>query len=84
MATGATELSAQHARLVDTLNDLHRGKNAGKAWRLVIDLSAAVVLALSVIGYVLFFSLKFRLRTALLLTGASLAVLVGVAWGLTP
>jgi hypothetical protein len=84
LRTGAAEVSVQRARLVDTLNDLHRGKNAGKAWRLVIDLSAAVVLALSIVGYVLFFSLRFRLRTALLLTAASLAVLVGVAWGLTP
>jgi hypothetical protein len=84
MASGAADVAVQPARLVDTLNDLHRGKNAGKAWRWVIDLSAAVVLALSLIGYVLFFSLRFRLRTALLLTAASLAVLVGVAVGLTP
>lgn len=84
MATGAVEVSIQHARLVDTLNDLHRGKNAGKAWKLAIDLSAAIILALSVIGYLLFFSLRFRLRTSLLLTGASLLVLVGVVLGLTP
>jgi hypothetical protein len=84
MASGATEVSVQHARLVDTLDDLHRGKNAGQAWRLVIDLTAAAVLALSIIGYVLFFTLRFRLRTALILTAASLVALVGVAWGLTP
>lgn len=83
-ANGAAEVSVQHARLVDTLDDLHRGKNAGLAWRLIIDLTAAAVLALSIVGYLLFFTLRFRLRTALLLTGASLAVLVGVAWGLTP
>lgn len=84
MATGATEVAVEHARLVDTLNDLHRGKNAGKAWKLLIDLTAVVVLALSVIGYLLFFSLRFRLRTSLLLTLASLLVLAGVALGLTP
>lgn len=84
MTTGATELSVQPARLVKTLTDLHRGKNAGKAWKLVIDLTAVVVLALSVIGYLLFFSLRLRLRTSLLLTAASLLVLAGVALGLTP
>ncbi|CAN7610572.1 PepSY-associated TM helix domain-containing protein [Phenylobacterium sp. LjRoot225] len=84
MATGAAEVSVEPARLVDTLNDLHRGKNAGKVWKLVIDLTAVVVLALSVIGYLLFFSLRFRLRTSLLLTVASLLVLVGVVLGLTP
>jgi hypothetical protein len=84
MATGAAEISLEPARLVDTLNDLHRGKNAGKAWKLVIDLTAVVVLALSLIGYLLFFSLRFRLRTSLLLTAASLLALVGVVLGLTP
>lgn len=84
MATGAVEASLQPARLVDTLNDLHRGKNAGKAWRSVIDLSAIVILALSVIGYLLFFSLRFRLRTSLLLTAVSLVALLGIALGLTP
>jgi uncharacterized protein len=84
MASGAADVSVSRARLIDTLNDLHRGKNAGVAWKLVIDLTAAVVLALSVVGYLLFFTLRFRLRTALVLTGTSLAVLIGVAWGLTP
>jgi hypothetical protein len=84
MATGATEVAVEPARLVDTLSDLHRGKNAGKAWKLVIDLTAVVVLALSLIGYLLFFSLRFRLRTSLLLTAASLLALVGVVLGLTP
>jgi len=84
LATGAVEASLEPARLVDTLNDLHRGKNAGQAWRSVIDLSAIVILALSVIGYLLFFSLRFRLRTSLLLTAVSLVALVGIALGLTP
>jgi len=84
MLTGAAEVSVEHARLVDTLNDLHRGKNAGKVWKLIIDLTAVVVLALSLIGYLLFFSLRYRLRTSLLLTGASVLVLVGVVLGLTP
>ncbi len=66
------------------IGDLHRGKNAALPWRMVIDLSAILVLALSVIGYVLFFSLRFRLRTSLILTGASLAVLVAVFLWLTP
>jgi hypothetical protein len=50
----------------------------------VIDLSAWLVLALSLIGYVLFFSLRFRLKTSLMLTAVSLAVLVGIAWLLVP
>ncbi len=84
MATGETQVTVTRARLVDTLNELHRGKNAGAVWKAVIDLSAVVILALSVIGYALFFSLRFRLRTSLILTAASLAGLAGVVLLLTP
>jgi hypothetical protein len=66
------------------IQDLHRGKNSGSAWRWVIDLSAWIVLGLSLIGYVLFFSLRFRLKTSLILTAVSLAVLVGIAWLFVP
>ena len=60
------------------LDDLHRGKNAGPVWKALIDITGAMLLALSILGYVLFFSLRFRLRTSLVLTGMSLALLVGV------
>jgi len=42
------------------------------------------VLGLSLIGYVLFFSLRFRLKTSLILTAVSLAALAAVAWLLVP
>lgn len=84
MRNGATDVALQHATVVSVIGDLHRGKNAGAAWRLVIDISAVVILALSLIGYVLFFSLRFRLRTSLILTVMSLGVLVGVFVLLTP
>jgi len=84
MRNGATDIALQHATVVSVIGDLHRGKNAGAAWRLVIDVSALVILALSLIGYVLFFSLRFRLRTSLILTAVSLGVLIGVFVLLTP
>jgi hypothetical protein len=76
-ATGRTELASRRAGLVATLNDLHKGKAAGAAWKLVIDVSAVLFILLSVIGYVIFFSLRFRLPLSLVLTGLSLVVLVG-------
>jgi len=84
MATGEAQVTVQRARLIDTINELHRGKNSGAAWKAVIDASAIVVLALSVIGYVLFFSLRFRLRTSLTLTAVSLLGLLGTVVFLTP
>jgi hypothetical protein len=43
-----------------------------------------VLMAPSLIRYVLFFSLRFRLKTSLILTGLSLAGLAGVAIWLVP
>lgn len=84
LQTGQAEATISRADLVTTMNELHRGKNAGAVWKAAIDVSAIVILALSLIGYVLFFSLRFRLRTSLILTGASLAVLAGVFFLFVP
>lgn len=84
LATGKTDGRMTQPNLMAVIQDLHRGKNSGLAWRWVIDLSAWLVLGLSLIGYVLFFSLRFRLKTSLILTAVSLAVLIGIAWLLVP
>ena len=75
-ATGAVHATLQPATAANIVEELHRGRAAGPAWRLVIDVSAVVILVLSLVGYVLFFSLRFRLRTSLILTAASLGGLV--------
>jgi hypothetical protein len=84
LATGEAEVTVKRARLIDTINELHRGKNSGAAWKAVIDVSAILILLLSVIGYVLFFSLRFRLRTSLILTGVSLAGMIAIVLLFTP
>lgn len=74
LETGLAEGTIQPATATSVVNDLHKGKNTGAVWRLMIDVTAVLVLVLSLIGYVLFFSLRFRLKTSLILTGLSLAV----------
>lgn len=78
LTTGDVHVVVEPAPPMAILNELHRGERAGNAWRTFIDMSAVLLLVLSIVGYLIFLSLKFRLRTALLLTGASLAVV----WGL--
>jgi hypothetical protein len=78
LKSGAAQISVTASDAASILDDLHRGKNAGPVWKALIDITGALLLALSVLGYVLFFSLRFRLRTSLILTGVSLALLVGV------
>jgi len=43
-----------------------------------------LVLALSLFGYLLFFSMKFRLGTSLKLTAASLLAMLAVFWLCVP
>ena len=78
LVTGNVEVIVEPAPPVGILNELHRGERAGNAWRLLIDVVAVLLIVLSVIGYLIFLSLKFRMRTALLLTGASAVMLWGV------
>ncbi len=78
LTTGALHIVVEPAPPIAILNELHRGERAGDTWRLFIDIVAVLLLVLSIVGYLIFLSLRFRLRTALLLSGASLALL----WGL--
>ena len=78
--SGAAEVTVRPARTVTFLNDLHTGKDSGAVWKAVIDVSAVFFILLSLIGYVLFFSLRFRLKTSLALTAASLVLLAALAW----
>ncbi|MCY1162220.1 putative TM-like protein [compost metagenome] len=78
--TGETEITQKPASTVSMLNDLHRGKNSGLAWSWLIDISAIIVIALSLVGYILFLSIQTRLVTHLVLTAASLALIILLIW----
>jgi uncharacterized protein len=77
LVTGNVQVIVEPAAPVAILNELHRGERAGAPWRLLIDAIAILLIVLSIIGYLIFLSLKFRLRTALVLTSASALALWG-------
>ncbi|MFC0387640.1 PepSY-associated TM helix domain-containing protein [Muricoccus vinaceus] len=81
---GQSEVEVVPASASSVLQELHRGTGAGAAWRLLLDVTAALVLGLSLVGYVLFFSLRFRLRTSLALTVGSLVSILAVFVALVP
>ncbi|MEM9179033.1 MAG: PepSY-associated TM helix domain-containing protein [Pseudomonadota bacterium] len=72
------EVETSKANLTSIIHDLHRGKDAGKVWKLMIDITAILILAMSVIGLILFFSLRFRLGNAMRIMGATLVVFIGL------
>jgi hypothetical protein len=84
LKSGVARARLKSADPVTMLDDLHRGKNAGPAWQWFIDIAGIVILVLSLLGYVLFFAMRFRLRTALILTVLSIATMAGLFVLLVP
>ena len=83
-ATSHYELSESRFAAVAILNDLHKGRDSGRAWSWVIDVSAILMGIVSLTGLVLLFYLKRRLMTGLATLAAGAAVLVGIYLWLVP
>jgi hypothetical protein len=81
-ATGNYDLTINPFSLVALLNDLHKGRDAGKIWSDVIDFSAVLMTLVSVTGLTLIFFLNKRRLSGLLLVvaGAAICWLVYTLW----
>lgn len=84
LTSGHADVAVQPHSFVTLMGDLHKGKDTGGVWRALIDITGVLILALSLIGYVLFFTLRYRLATSLKLTAASLLVMGGVIFLFVP
>ena len=58
--TGAFELTETRMGAVAVINDLHKGRDSGTGWSVVIDFSAVLMILVSVTGAVLLLYLKRR------------------------
>ena len=68
-ASGNYEVSEIKMGVVAVMNDLHKGRDSGKGWGWVIDVSAVFLILVSLSGLILLFFIKKR-RFAGLITGA--------------
>jgi len=66
--TGQYELITTNSGLVAILNDLHKGRDSGTAWKWLIDISAVLMIAVSLTGFVMIFFLKRKRFSGLALT----------------
>lgn len=65
-ATGAYTIKAEGQGALEMLNDLHRGKNSGRAWSWALDLSAYFLILISLTGVgMVFFLKKVKLKAIL-------------------
>ena len=74
-ATGSYDLTVTRMGLVAILNDLHKGRDSGPQWKLLIDLSAALLTFVSLSGLVLiYFIHKHRFAGLMSLAGGGTIV----------
>lgn len=81
-ATGRYELTETRMGFFAVLNDLHKGRDTGKAWAWIIDLSAVLMTLVSLSGLLLIFFLQKKRLSGLLAAaaGAVLCYLAYLAW----
>jgi uncharacterized protein len=78
-ATGGYEVTENLMGLVALLNDLHKGRDTGKSWAIIIDISAILITLVSLTGLTLIFFLVKRRSSGLLVLAAG-AVLCWLAY----
>lgn len=79
--TGAYDITETKMGLTAVLNDLHKGRDSGKAWGWLIDLSAVFMTFVSVSGIVLLLYLRMR-RFSGIMAAAAGAVLCSIIYAL--
>jgi len=80
LSTGSVEVFVESNHVIQVLNSLHRGEEAGSVWRLLIDILAVVLIIVSLLGYCLFISMRTRLKTAMILTFVGLSIPLLLFW----
>ena len=74
--SGDYEVTTTDQGLVGLLNDLHRGRDSGKAWALLIDLSGAFLTLVSLTGLGILFYLKKSRVAGLVVFGVGVGVVI--------
>jgi uncharacterized protein len=73
-ATGSYDLTRTSAGFVGLINDLHKGRDTGKIWSVVIDIAAILMTLVSLTGMILLLYIKRRRLSGLVLAALGLLV----------
>jgi uncharacterized protein len=79
LSTGSYSLAETTHGMAAMLNDLHKGRDSGQAWSLLIDLTAGTLILMSLTGFGLLLFLKRRRATGVLAAFVGTIVLLA-AW----
>ena len=73
--TGQGSAAIESFPIPTLFKELHRGEKACPVWRAMIDIAGFALVATSMLGLMIYLSLRFRLRTAAFLVAGGLAVM---------
>ncbi len=74
------QLTETRLGVIAVINDLHKGRDTGPAWSVVIDVSAVILVLISATGLILLVWLRRRWRTGLLTLAGGTAVFAVFTW----
>ncbi len=80
VTTAEFELTVTQQGFVAVMNDLHKGRDSGSAWRWVIDVSGIFLVVISITGIVMQFFLRKRRTSAFVTAGAGAVLCVALMW----
>lgn len=83
-STGAYEMTETRMGFWAVINDLHKGRDTGKTWAAIIDISAVLMTLVSLTGFVLIFFLLKRRFSGLMIFAAGAAVFALAWWKWVP
>jgi hypothetical protein len=78
-ASGNYSLTKTTSNAMSVMNDLHKGRDSGTGWSWLIDLSAGLMMLMSISGFGLLFYLKKR-RVSGVLTAVVGTIVIIVVW----
>ncbi|WP_295817595.1 PepSY-associated TM helix domain-containing protein [uncultured Deinococcus sp.] len=79
-ATGRYSVNVLQQGGLAVINDLHRGRDAGTAWRWVIDVSGIILALVAVTGIGILLYLRRTRAQALTVMGIASVIVVTLAW----
>jgi hypothetical protein len=80
--SGHYSVTQTYHGFVAVINDLHKGRDTGPVWSVVIDLAAVLMTTVSLTGLALLFYLKLRRRPGLVvsLVGSAIVLAICLYW----
>ncbi|MFZ2340765.1 MAG: PepSY-associated TM helix domain-containing protein [Bacteroidales bacterium] len=75
-STGSYEMVATSAGFIAAMNDLHKGSYTGIKWNAIIDITAAILIVISLTGFIMIFFMTKRRTKGLMVAGLGVVTFI--------